>query len=348
MTVWLPKNRKTYRYRFYVDKVEYSGNTKLTLKSDAKIWEKAEELRVRRELAGIGVPDPSASPHIHDFAEIYFAHVTATTAKKPLKRPEAIETLLRVNLRFFGRQVDPQFPNEPYHDLRLIDVITDPNWIEKHEVWMHARGVGAQSRNHYRSIMSRLYRVAMLPKYRKATGVTLNPFAGVERDRTNKRKVVITATQLRQWIENASYHVRLAVGLAALTGLRLQNVLGLRWSDLDAKWEYITLHDHKTSGQTGDPIVVPVSDQVWMMLTDAKARQKARSSKQSPFVVTYRGKPVKSIRGGVKAAAADAGIAYGRDTGGAPNADNQAEIARATEYAVLPRDWQAVAESGAA
>ena len=51
--------------------------------------------------------------------------------------------------------------------------------------------------------MSRLYRTAMLPGFRKVTGVTMDPFAGTPREPTEPRITTITADALRPWIANA-------------------------------------------------------------------------------------------------------------------------------------------------
>ncbi len=61
-----------------------------------------------------------------------------------------------------------------------------------------------------------MYAVALLPKFRAATGITVNPMVGVPRDRTESRTVTVTLDELQQWLSVASYHVRLAVGIAAL------------------------------------------------------------------------------------------------------------------------------------
>ena len=177
---------------------------------------------------------------------------------------------------------------------------------------MEARGSAPRTRNHYRSVVSRMYAVALLPKFRAATGITVNPMVGVPRDRTESRTVTVTLDELQQWLSVASYHVRLAVGIAALAPkLRLQNILALTWADhLDPDLTYITVEHHKTAGRTGLPLVVPISEQLRTILRDARTRNRGA------YVVEYRGGPVTSIRDGVRLAAERAGLTYGRDRGG--------------------------------
>ena len=54
---------------------------------------------------------------------------------------------------------------------------------------------------------------------------------------------------LRSWLTHASYHVRLAVAIAALAPkLRLANVLALTWQEhLDPELRFITVRQHETS-----------------------------------------------------------------------------------------------------
>ena len=162
--------------------------------------------------AWAGIPREQDAPRFSEWAEVYYTHAAVRLA-----RPGHVEDVLRVVLRFWGaRPSDPvavMSERDPYHDLTLADPIVDPDWIERFEAWMaHRPRCSPQTRNHYRSVMSRMYRVAMLPKYRKVTGITMNPFLAIERDHTVSRDVTVTPAQLRAWISEAPYHIRLAVG----------------------------------------------------------------------------------------------------------------------------------------
>ena len=181
----------------------------------------------------------------------------------------------------------------------------------KFEEWMHARGIGPQTRNHYRSVMSRMYRAAMLPRFRKQTGVMQNPFAGTPRDITTERIVTVTVDELRRWVQQAAYHVKLAVALGALAPkLRLANILALSFDDhIDSDLRFITVADHKTD-RHGRPLVTPIVKQLRSILEDRRRRH------PHPRVVLYRGGPVTTIRDGVRLAAERANLHYGRDSGG--------------------------------
>jgi integrase len=177
---------------------------------------------------------------------------------------------------------------------------------------MRSRGSSPQTRNHYRSVMRGLYHTALLPAYRVVSGVTLNPFRDVPREAVMERMVTISLEDLRSWLANASYHVRLAVAIAALAPkLRLANVLALSWQEhVDPDLRYITVHRHKTAATLRRPQVVPISDQLRLILKDARQRTDS-------YVVEYRRRPVKTIRGGVRSAVERAGLPLGRAVDGA-------------------------------
>jgi integrase len=311
MTVSRHKYGRTWEYDFWWKGVRYRGSTGQLTKRDAELFEASYKLRLRQELGGIAPADASRTPRFSDWAEIYFEHMSARVG-----RPEVIADHLRVVLRFWGSAPRARaIAGEPYHDLRLADPIVDPLWLERFDAWMTRRGVAAQTRNHYRSTMSGMYRLALTPAYRRRIGLTQNPFLGIPREHTVERTVTLTHEQLRALLAEASYHVRLAVAIGALAPkLRLENILSLRWSkhiDPDVRW--ITRAEHKTVRVTRRPLVVPIGDQLRAILLDARTRGDARgNARTSDFVVTYRGRPVRSIRDGLRLAAARARLTYGR------------------------------------
>jgi len=231
-----------------------------------------------------------------------------------VRRPEKIDELLRVVLRFWGtRPADPaKIPAGeecPYHDLTIQDPIDSPQWILEFEEWMDRRGIAGGTRNHYNTTMRQLYAVALLAEYRHLSGVTMNPFEHRPREPRVIRKVALTPALVIAWLDAMSYHARLAVAIAALAPkLRLRNVLDLEWAThLDRELTTITVWAHKSVGRTAAPLVIPVSAQLRSILQDARARHR-----RARHVVTYRGAPVRSIRHGIRAAAKAAQIPYGR------------------------------------
>lgn len=307
MSVYKQPDRKAYTYEFQHKGRTYKGSTgQLTLK-DAQAFEEREQIRVRRVVAGL--TDLRDAPAFQEWAGVYYTE--KERGRRKVDHPEMIDVLVKIVLRFFGRK--PSNPNavvagEPYHDLTLADLILRPELLDEFEEWMEGKHFSGSHRNHLRTQISGMYRAAMLPKYRKLTGVTMNPMDGVPRDRRVLRDVDLSPAQLQAWMAHASYHVRLSMAIAALAPkLRLGNVLALEWREhVDRALTRIRLQEHKTDA-SGKPIVQPISDQLRDILEDARTRNRGR------WVVSYRGRRVRSIRGGVKLAAARANIPYGRD-----------------------------------
>ncbi len=188
MTVHKAKDRATFRYKFVIDGKVFQGNTKQIERGDAEEFEEREKRKVRRELAGLPPLEQPAPP----FALWSKAYLKYLRQRGKVRRVDRIEDLLRVVLRFWGAKPrQDAVAGEPYHNLTLADPVRDPEWIERFEDWIRKRRVrigtdddgdpiyrpvGAQMRLHYMSVMSRMYRVAQLPKFRKKTGITTNPF----------------------------------------------------------------------------------------------------------------------------------------------------------------------------
>jgi integrase len=337
MTVYRGKKDKTYRYDFEYRGQRYWGSTGQSKKRAAEDAERKAREGVEREAAGLPsvTPPPVAqSPKIQEWANVYVAH-QARRGKKiaPLTRD------LAVALKFFGAAPAGVTPSDeqPYHDLTLLQVANDPMWVEKFEQWMDARRVtipirgtrtapvvmrkttrkiGASAKNHYRSAMSGVFKVALLPKHRAITHVSVNPWADVPRDPTKRRSTMVTTTQLRAWIQEAVYHVKLALAIAALAPkLRLSNILSLRWGtkDVDLQAALITVQEHKTLEQTGLPLVVPITPILGAILAHAHTRRDRRTT----YVISYKGMRVRSLKTGLKNAARRASIPYGLKRGGA-------------------------------
>lgn len=307
MTIYKPDDRRAYRYDFEFDGQRYAGSTKQTRKDDAALFEADLKRRLREQVGGIPARLGS-TPRFQEWAEVYFEHASRT-----LVRPERARDLLKVVLRFWGERPSTPVPGAPYRDLRLEDPIRQPELIEAFERWMRERArCGPQTRNHLRGIMSRMYRVALLPAFRRASGINLNPFVGVPRDVTVGRTVTLSPAQIRAWCEAAPAHTRLAIAIAALAPkLRLQSILGLRFSKhLDPTLQFLTVVRHKTAGDTGEAQVVPVSPELRAIL------KWVRGQSSSDWVIRYRGRPLVSIGTGLQAAAERAGITYGRDVEG--------------------------------
>lgn len=325
MTVYRAKDRRTrgadgkvqakaYRYDFQFQGRRYVSPRSFPTQGEAADAEAARRRQLRRVAAGLEVAE-AVTPCIADWAEVYFAFLATRGLVTDLG---SIESKLRVVLRFWGRKPDrplKAYERGPYHDLRLADPITDPRHLLAFETWMLQRGSSGTTRNHYRTAMSRLYAIAMLPQYRAQTRVTMNPFMGLMRDPRTRRSVTLSLEQLRAILREAAPHIRLAIAIGALAPkLRLANILGLRWVDIAPDFSTLLVQEHKTRRLTGQPLVATVSDQLQAILRAAHAARPP----DVEHVITYHGRGLrKTIEVGLKLACEAAGVPYGRDTGGA-------------------------------
>ena len=297
MTVFKQPRGISWRYDFRYTKpgakkaTRFIGNTGQLTKDAAERVEAQIKDRVRQEAYGVALPDREHSPSIHRFAQVHLARILRGGK---LKRFDALKQTLRLCLQFWGHR-PARLPDvettpaqwqhmvkaahdradaAPYHDLKLIDPILDPAWIERFEDWMASRGLSGARKNHYRSAMSGIYRTALLPAHRKISGVSMNPFLHLERDRVRSRDVVLTIEQLRAWMAAAAPHVRLAMALAVYAPeLRLGAILGLTWkTNLDRGLTRIVT-GHKTERFTGAPQAIPISATLRDVLTAVRAKQ---------------------------------------------------------------------------
>lgn len=312
MTVYWDPKSNGYRYDFQHLGRRYISPRGVPTKRECADAEAAKRRTLRRVAAGLEVARTEASPRFHDWANHY---LTFITKRKRLRRVDAVVLVLRVVLRFWGatpaRDLKPHEAG-PYHDLRLADPIADPSWIAKFEDWMIARGIAGPTRNRYRTALSRLYAIAMLPEFRAQTGVTMNPFRAMLRDTERSRTVTYTPSQLAAVVAAAPPHLRLTIAIAIYAPkLRLGNILALRWSDVDLEAQTITVPDHKTMDATGLPLVSPISAELLPLLATA------RKATRSVWVIRFRKQRVKTIDTAMQAACTRAGVLYGRSKGGA-------------------------------
>lgn len=307
MTVYYDPKTKGWRFDFRYLNRRHTSPRGFPTKREAADAEAARRTQIRRRVAGLEPLTAPVSPHFQDWAEVYADFLEK---RQRVRDVASIEHVLRVVLRFWGRRPDrPLEKHEagPYHDYRLSDPITDPSLITKFEDWMLKRGSAPATRNRYRTALSRLYAVAMLPEFRLVTNVAMNPFRAVLRDRERGRTVTLSVEQLRAVLRHSAPHLRLAIAIAALAPkLRLGSILRLKWTDVDLDTRTILVAEHKTVGRTGRPQVTPISAQLAEILADARARR------TGPQVVEYRRAPVKTIDTGLKAACKAAGVVYGQ------------------------------------
>lgn len=300
-------------------------------KDAAEAVERQRKDEARQRAHGVAIAPKVESPTFADWSEIYYAD-----AAKRLTRPDRVEHLVRGLLRFFGpRPSKHPVPGAPYHNLRLSDVVDRPSWLLEWEAWLNEPkpatfGKGdkhawsGQTKNQYRSTLSRMFALACKPQWRELTGVQTNPCIGQDRDPPRRRTVTLSKADVSAILEHASYHLRLAIAIALLTPkLREGDILRLRFDrNFSSDFSWLTVHGHKTERHTGRPLAAYVPKQLREILKAAKAR-----ARKDQWVISYpnrpseyRGQAVSSLRGAVRGAVERAAetrphLQYGRAAG---------------------------------
>lgn len=109
--------------------------------------------------------------------------------------------------------------------------------------------------------------------------------------------------ELTKLIENAiAPHIQLFIVLAITTAGRPKHILELTWDRVDLKHRIITLDNPQSDRTRKGRATVPINDTAMEHLTVAQR------TAETPFVIELDGKPVKSVRNGVKAAARRANL----------------------------------------
>jgi hypothetical protein len=306
--VTLVKRSAYYHFDFWYKDQRYQGTTEQTDRDDAAYVEEDLKRKLRRQARGVPTLDPKDSPLFSTFAGVFLKQ-----QREKLTRPDVLERTLRMVLAFWGKKPKSKaVKGGVYHNLRLLDPILKPAWLDRFDTWMDTRQLAGSTRNSYRSALSGIYTLAQRPRYRLQTGVERNPFADVERHRTRARGITATVEDVKAWMAHAPPHLVIALSIGALAPkLRLQQVLGLRFDrHLDRGLTQIRYQSHKTRRHTHADQVTPVSADLRRILLAIR-----NAHPESPYAVTFRNKPIRSIRTAAKRAAKEAGLIYGMADG---------------------------------
>ncbi len=315
MSVHYDQRRAGWRFDFQFANARYQSPRPWPTKREAEEAEAAKRRELKKRAAGVDGPAPPiVAPSFTAWAGHYFAYCERQAAEGHLDHPEIIKGNLNVILQFWGAPPgDPavRIKGAPYHDLRLSAPIDDPAWLGRFDAWIDRRGVANGTRRHYLNTVQRLYWLAVAgpAEYRAlAPSITVNPYAGRSKPTIRKRTATITPDQLLAWLAAASYHIRLTMAIAALAPkLRVANILGLEWArHVDLENGTITVYEHKTDAN-GAPLTTPINSALRAILVDARRRHPNHT-----HVIVYRGAPIRTCDEGVKGAALEAGIPYGR------------------------------------
>ena len=130
--------------------------------------------------------------------------------------------------------------------------------------------------------------------------VDTNPFARIGKLTETKRDRVLSDDEFERLQQCSSPHLRPINQMAYETGMRLGEILGLKWAQVDLKKSRIKLPPEKTKTKEGR--VIPLMESLQKTLESIKIRP------IHGFVFTRNGKPLKEIREAFNGACERAGI----------------------------------------
>lgn len=218
---------------------------------------RAAEAEMRRLIAEVKPNLPAAEAlTIAEVGKRYLAHLQR--AGRKLSTRTAVRSGLRVHLEpFFGERSMASVTHEDVVDLMTL---------------MEKKGVGPKSIRNYLGTLSALYRFAMHPRRRWATS---NPCEGIELpavpDHVGFRYLELDQVDALVCGAQAGPYEALDRALyrsAAMTGLRLGELVALRWRDVDWSVSAIRVRSNYVLGEFGTPKSkrssrsVPMADEV--------------------------------------------------------------------------------------
>jgi integrase len=137
-----------------------------------------------------------------------------------------------------------------WEDVRVVDMAKDPMAVEQ---WIKGlqtkpqkkdekpRDLAPKSKLHTRAVMHRLFEYAMRWRY---LDCQRNPMGLIELKGTSRRVRVIYLLTPQQYyviLSHLAPHVRVMAVLAMNTGMRISEILGLRWKDIDFEQATLTI-----------------------------------------------------------------------------------------------------------
>ena len=178
---------------------------------------------------------PQSTMKFRDFVERYFDPLLFPTLKLSTRKRYR-QTLNTHLLPAFGK-------------FRLCDIGTID--LQRFVLQKIASGLGWESANHFRNLMSKVFEMARMWNFYSAS----NPARGVSlpEKKPVREKYVLNAGQILDLLALLKDPVCTMVLLGILTGMRVGEILGLRWRDVDFRSGQIRIEQACYRGLLGSP-----------------------------------------------------------------------------------------------
>jgi integrase len=213
------------------------------------------------------------------------------------------EPTLGAVIQVYIREEMPERLKSQQNYRLLMDRHIQPNWGEKvlsdvrpHavEVWLRELTYSPETKRHIKSMMYRLFELAMKHGWLEAQRNPMSLVRVKGRDRVIE-KVVLTPEQMLTVRENLADPYLLMAELACYLGLRICEVLGLMWDDFDSEAKTLSIRRSAVDGIVADVKseasrdVIPLNDDFISFLTRwQKIAPPSEERWMFPSVVTGR------------------------------------------------------------
>ncbi|MBL6967204.1 MAG: site-specific integrase, partial [Desulfobacteraceae bacterium] len=122
------------------------------------------------------------------------------------------------------------------------------------------------------------------------------------------RDRILTQDEFERLCQHAERHIREILTMAYYTGMRRGEILNLTWDKVDMKDCFINLDPEDT--KDNEKRSIPICNELYDTLKSIPRNIRNR------HVFTFRGKPIKNTKKGMRGACKKAKITYGRDVKG--------------------------------
>ena len=198
-----------------------------------------------------------------------------------LTRYEAEEMPARVSTRgsylsLINTHIRPRWGDVPLNEVRASQI----------REWLISLPLSNASKGHIRSLMHKLFDLSMLWEY---TSTERNPMELVKVKGITKREkkvVVLTPQQFKDIVAKLPRPYDVMVQVVATLGLRLSEMLGLQWADIDWDAKTVTIQRSAYRG-TVDETKTPASSAILPLadgLLDVLQAWKAEADEDYPWV----------------------------------------------------------------
>jgi integrase len=129
-----------------------------------------------------------------------------------------------------------------------------------------------------------------------------NPLTNWVKTKEKPQRSQLTVTDLEKIMKNSPEHLNWALKVELNLGTRpgVTELFAIKWSDVDSEEGKVRVYGSKTKKNR----FIPVSEEFLHMIEEKKKTAK------TPYLIEYKGEPIKKLRRSFQTAVKNAGIAY--------------------------------------